>query len=105
MALRWGIVGAGKISHDFANAIGTLSDDEHVIVAVAARDLTRAQDFAQLHEIPKSYDSYEDLAKDADVGKNNNVIDSISPLTHSICRNCLHWGHPSSPLGAWDAYA
>ncbi|CAD7085587.1 unnamed protein product [Hermetia illucens] len=67
MALRWGIVGAGKISHDFANAIGTLSDDEHVIVAVAARDLTRAQDFAQLHEIPKSYDSYEDLAKDADV--------------------------------------
>ena len=40
---------------------------EHVPVAVAARDLSRAQKFADLHEIAKAYGNYEDLAKDPNV--------------------------------------
>ncbi|XP_023088474.1 trans-1,2-dihydrobenzene-1,2-diol dehydrogenase [Piliocolobus tephrosceles] len=40
---------------------------EHQVVAVAARDLSRAKEFAQKHDIPKAYGSYEELAKDPNV--------------------------------------
>lgn len=65
MALKWGIASAGKISHDFVNALGTLVD--HRVVAVAARDLNRAKEFARLHNIEKYYDTYKDLANDSNV--------------------------------------
>lgn len=68
MALKWGIAAAGKISHDFVNAMtSTLSEDEHQVVAVAARDLSRAEDFAKRFGIPKAHGSYIELAKDVDV--------------------------------------
>lgn len=67
MALKWGIASAGKISHDFVNAVGTLSDNDHHVVAVAARDLNRAKAFAELHDIEKYYGTYEELANDLDV--------------------------------------
>lgn len=68
MATRWGLASAGKISHDFATALATLPDGEHTVVAVAARDLSRAKDFAKLHRIEKAYGNYQDLANDSDVG-------------------------------------
>ena len=36
-------------------------------MAVAARELKSAQEFAKLQKIPKAYGSYEELAKDPDV--------------------------------------
>ena len=36
-------------------------------MAVGARELKSAQDFAKLFNIPKAYGSYEELAKDKDV--------------------------------------
>ena len=69
MATRWGIVSAGKISHDFSTALATLPTTEHHIVAVAARQLSRALVFAKLHGIGKAYGSYVELAKDTNVGK------------------------------------
>lgn len=66
--LRWGFAAAGNISHDFANALTTLSKNEHQVVAVAtARDLSRAQQFAKRFDIPKAYGNYLDLAKDSNV--------------------------------------
>uniref|UniRef100_A0A8C0PLT3 Trans-1,2-dihydrobenzene-1,2-diol dehydrogenase n=2 Tax=Canis lupus familiaris TaxID=9615 RepID=A0A8C0PLT3_CANLF len=67
MALRWGIVSAGLISSDFTTVLGTLPRSEHQVVAVAARDLSRAKEFARKHDIPKAYGSYEELAKDPNV--------------------------------------
>lgn len=67
MALKWGIASAGKISHDFVNALGTLSITDHIVVAVAARDLNRAEEFAKLHDIEKHYGTYEELANDSNV--------------------------------------
>jgi len=66
--LRWGIASAGKISHDFVTALGSLPANEHDVVAVAARQLSRAKDFAKLHEIKKAYDDYAKLATDKDIG-------------------------------------
>ncbi|XP_029904037.1 trans-1,2-dihydrobenzene-1,2-diol dehydrogenase-like [Myripristis murdjan] len=67
MATRWGICGAGKISHDFSVAMKTLPHGDHQIVATAARNLERAQEFAKKHSIPKAYGSYEELANDPDI--------------------------------------
>lgn len=67
MATRWGIASAGKISHDFTNALATLSPSEHKVIAVAAKNLSRAQEFSKIHNIKKSYGSYEELAKDTDI--------------------------------------
>lgn len=67
MATRWGICSAGKISHDFSVALRTLASEDHQIVAVAARDLQHAEEFARKHSIPRAYGSYDELAKDPDV--------------------------------------
>ncbi|KAM9480779.1 trans-1,2-dihydrobenzene-1,2-diol dehydrogenase isoform 1-T1 [Clarias gariepinus] len=67
MVLRWGICSAGKISHDFTVALKTLPPEEQQVVAVAARNLKRAEEFAQKHCIPKVYSSYEELAKDPEI--------------------------------------
>lgn len=39
------------------------------VVAVAARKLENAQDFAQKHNILRVYGSYEELARDPDIGE------------------------------------
>ncbi|CAM4584483.1 hypothetical protein PO909_031782 [Leuciscus waleckii] len=67
MSIRWGICSAGKISHDFTVALKTLPPEQHQVVAVGARDLTHAQEFAQKHGIPRAYGSYEELAKDPEI--------------------------------------
>ena len=54
---RWGIASAGKISHDFVNALSTYGPDSgHEVVAVAARSLEAAKEFAEKHNIPKAYE-------------------------------------------------
>ncbi|XP_005727754.1 trans-1,2-dihydrobenzene-1,2-diol dehydrogenase-like [Pundamilia nyererei] len=70
MATRWGLCGAGKISHDFSVAIKTLPPGDHRIAVIASRSIDRAKDFAQKHCIPKAYGSYEELA-------NNPKIDIV----------------------------
>lgn len=67
MALKWGIAAAGRISHDFVNAFSTLDEKDHEVVAVAARDLSRAKEFAEKFEIPTAYGSYLELATDPEV--------------------------------------
>ena len=66
--LRWGIASAGLISHDFTNAVvGVLPEDQHRVVAVAARRKEDAETFALKHNIPRSYGDYAELAEDPDV--------------------------------------
>ncbi|XP_062328012.1 trans-1,2-dihydrobenzene-1,2-diol dehydrogenase [Osmerus eperlanus] len=67
MATRWGICSSGKISHDFTVALKTLPPGDHQIVAVAARKLQDANDFAKKHSIPTAYGSYDELAKDPEI--------------------------------------
>ncbi|XP_061524694.1 trans-1,2-dihydrobenzene-1,2-diol dehydrogenase-like [Phycodurus eques] len=67
MATRWGICGGGKISHDFTVAMKSLPPEHHQVVAVAARNLERAQEFGKKHSIPAIYASYEELARDPNI--------------------------------------
>ena len=65
--LRWGICGAGKISHDFIVGLKTLSASTHQISSVAARSIDSANKLANTHSIPKAYGSYDELATDPDI--------------------------------------
>lgn len=60
--LSWGILGTSFISHQIAKAIS--ESDGNEIAAVASRDLSRAQSFAEEYNIAKAYDSQEALLTD-----------------------------------------
>ncbi|MCU1524958.1 MAG: oxidoreductase [Microbacteriaceae bacterium] len=67
--LRWGIVGPGLIAHRFAEQLATSATGR--LVAVASRDLSRAESFATEFAggdvAPRAYGSYADLFADAEV--------------------------------------
>lgn len=64
--IRWGIMGTGRISHDFVTAVrNNVSDCS--IVAVGSRRAQNAEDFATLHDIDRSYGSYDELVQDSQV--------------------------------------
>ncbi|MEA4912963.1 MAG: Gfo/Idh/MocA family oxidoreductase [Christensenella sp.] len=60
--VKWGIVGTGNISAQFAQGLQLVENAQ--ISAVASRSLDSANAFAQKFEIPKSYGSYEAMAND-----------------------------------------
>jgi predicted dehydrogenase len=65
-SLRLGLLSTARINRSIlaaAAASGRVS-----VVAVASRDLTRAQAFATEHGIPRAHGSYEELLGDAEIG-------------------------------------
>jgi dihydrodiol dehydrogenase / D-xylose 1-dehydrogenase (NADP) len=65
--IRWGFMGCGKIASDFANALKYFPKEEHELVAVAATDLKRAQEFAKKFGVPNAFEGYEKVANAPDV--------------------------------------
>jgi len=63
--IRWGIISTGHISGKFAEALLILPEAE--LLAVASRKSNSAKKFADTHNIPRAYSSYEELAVDPDV--------------------------------------
>jgi len=100
MTTRWGIVGCGKISHDFVTALGCLHPDSHHVVGVAARDERKATEFAKLHNVARIYSSYKKLAEDAEV--EIAYIGVISPAHEELVHLMLDAGKAvlcEKPLG------
>ncbi len=64
--VRIGILGAARIAPS-ALIKPAKDSGEVVIAAVAARDRTRAQEFADRHGISRAYDSYQALVEDAEL--------------------------------------
>src|SRR5215813_5752415 len=64
--VRIGIVGAAQIA-PLALIKPARENDEVVVAAVAARDVSRAQTFAAKHGIARVHDSYEALIADPDL--------------------------------------
>uniref|UniRef100_A0A1I7SDK6 Trans-1,2-dihydrobenzene-1,2-diol dehydrogenase n=1 Tax=Bursaphelenchus xylophilus TaxID=6326 RepID=A0A1I7SDK6_BURXY len=68
MALRWGIIGCGAISHDFVRSLG-VAKENHKVVAAGASALQRAEEFVRkvgLSDV-KAFGSYEELLTDNNV--------------------------------------
>jgi len=64
-SLNWGIIGCGRVSHDFTQALKLLPSAK--VVACSARSLESAKNFADKHKIEKSYGSYNELVNDGSV--------------------------------------
>ncbi len=65
MNVRYGIIGLGRISTRFVNALNLVDGVE--LTAVAARDLTRAKAFSHQYGAKRAYGTYKELIKDAEV--------------------------------------
>ena len=63
--LKMGIIGAGGIAGTMAGTISKMDDVERT--AIAARDLDRAQAFAEEYGFKRAYGSYDELLADPDI--------------------------------------
>lgn len=63
--MKTGIIGAGGIAAVMAGTIRRMETAE--CIAVAARELERAEKFAAAYDIPRAYGSYDELLADPDV--------------------------------------
>lgn len=63
--IRWGIVGAGRIAHQFSQDMAVV--DNAQLVAVAARDGDRAREFADRYGATHAHDGYQALYDNPEV--------------------------------------
>ena len=85
--LRIGIIGAGWIADKMAlTAAGT---DRFEVLAIASRELAKAQEFASERGIPRAYGSYKALVEDPDV----DLVYIATPHSH-------HFEHASLAIEA-----
>lgn len=63
--LKLGVLGCAKIAHGFVRDV--LPSDQVEVVAVASRDLSKAQAFADQYGLPQAWESYEALLADPNV--------------------------------------
>lgn len=90
---RWGIIGCGRISNDFCNALTGYNRAK--IVACAARKLESARKFAKKYDIDRAYSSYDEIVKDGNIdimyigtihpSHYNNVISCLENGIHVLC--------------------
>lgn len=85
--LRWGILGAGGIAR---MQVGDMQQHGYTVTAVAARDLAKAQAFADEFDIATAYGSYEELA--ADPGIDAIYIATVHPTHAATARLALEGG-------------
>jgi predicted dehydrogenase len=86
--IKWGILGCGRIARKFAADLTLVADAK--LVALGARQLETAEEFAKEFPAPHVHGSYEALVSDPDV----DVIYIASPhaLHHEHTLLCLNHG-------------
>ncbi|KAI2512797.1 oxidoreductase [Fragilaria crotonensis] len=83
--LRWGLIGCGRVSHDFTQALKHLPNAS--VVACAARSVDDAKEFAEKHGIARYYGGYDELLDDANV--DIVYVGNIHIYRRSIGEKCL----------------
>jgi 1,5-anhydro-D-fructose reductase (1,5-anhydro-D-mannitol-forming) len=64
--IHWGMIGCGDVT-EVKSGPGFQQADGSSVVAVMRRDLSKAQDYARRHGVPRAYDRAGDLIDDPDV--------------------------------------
>ena len=95
--LNWGIVGAGRIAHDFCNDLMQLQETQ--LYGVAARNSEDAQSFAKKYAITHSYHGYQAMFDDPNIDivyiatphtcHYQNARDAILAGKHVLCEKPL----------------
>lgn len=79
--VNWGIIGPGKIAHNFMGAVN-LTDNSRV-VACASKSLNKAEEFAKQFNIEFAYDDYQKLVE-------NEKVDAVYiGTTHNFHFECV----------------
>ena len=76
-SLRWGIVGTGSIANWMAPMIKVAASSQ--LGAVSSRRMETAKEFADEHDVPKAFDSWQDMI-------DSNVVDAIYVATPTSVR-------------------
>ncbi len=63
--VRWGIIGPGRIAMQFAEAIKNV--EKAKLCAVASRTREKSEAFAEKYNVPKIFDSYEEMAQSDEI--------------------------------------
>jgi dihydrodiol dehydrogenase / D-xylose 1-dehydrogenase (NADP) len=63
-SVKWGIIGPGRIAHNFVNAVNSVENAK--VVGCASKNIDRSRNFAEKYNLT-SFDSYEDLVKSNEV--------------------------------------
>ena len=87
---NWGVIGPGRIAHQFAQGLQTIEDA--ALYAVASTKLERAEAFASHYGGAKLYNSYEALVNDPQVDAVYIATPHTLHLDNSLL--CLNAGKP-----------
>ncbi|MBC7417806.1 MAG: Gfo/Idh/MocA family oxidoreductase [Pedobacter sp.] len=85
--LRWGIIGAGGIANSFVQDFRWM--ENATLIAIAARDISRAQAFASQYQIPQAL-SYEELYLSAEIDAV--YIATLHHLHYEQALRCIEQG-------------
>jgi len=87
---NWGIIGPGRIAHNFAEGLAVLPEAK--LYAVASRSEQRARDFAEKYQVPFYYEGYDQILTNPDV----DIIYVATPHTSHFADTimCLEKGMP-----------
>lgn len=87
--MKLGIIGSGKIVHDFLTAL-PIPGLELASIATTKRSVQVGQDLAKKYHIHKCYDDYLEMLKDPNV---DTVYVATPPSMHyQMCRDSLEAG-------------
>lgn len=90
MSFRFGVLGAGRISNKFCDAVGRIEGAE--VAAIASKSLERAQAFAAANAIPAAYDDYVRMIEEV---KPDAVYIGVTTNAHyELVMLCLELGVP-----------
>lgn len=84
--LRWGLLGCGRVSHDFCQALRHVPTAS-VVACATKSDAERAQQFATRHGIPSHYGTYAALLADGNV--DIVYVGTVHAFRREIGEQCL----------------
>lgn len=93
---HWGIIGLGEIATSFAE---NFDQTQSTLTAVASRSLEKAKRFAEWHEIPKAYGSFEELLADPEIDiiyiavpnrqHSQHILAALAAGKHVLCEKAI----------------
>lgn len=90
--IKWGMIGCGNVTEKKSGAPAINKVPHSRLVAVMARKLEKAADYAQRHSVPKWYDQVDELINDPEV---NAVYIATPPDSHlEYTEKALRAGKP-----------
>lgn len=89
--LKWALIGCGRVSHDFCQALKHLPTQQ-VVACATASDLSRAQAFATMHDIPHAFGSYEELVQQETTNVDIVYVGNVHSLRRETGELCLNAG-------------